>query len=58
MISDLKPFTLNLMGAMLLQDKNSLDYIEYDHDDDHNLVFYEPEGGDDGGDPTEFWIDE
>ena len=43
---------------MLLQDKNSLDYAEYDHDDDHNLVFYEPEGGDDGGDSTEFWVDE
>ena len=31
---------------MFLQDKNSLDYTDYDHDDDHNLVFYnEQEGG-------------
>ena len=31
---------------LLLQDKNSLDYTDYDHDDDHNLVFYnEQEGG-------------
>ena len=29
-----------------LQDKNSLDYTDYDHDDDHNLIFYnEQEGG-------------
>ena len=28
------------------QDKNSLDYTDYDHDDDHNLIFYnEQEGG-------------
>ena len=41
-----------------MQDKNSLDYTDYDHDDDHNLVFYEPEGGDDGGESSEFWVDE
>lgn len=34
-----------------MQDKNSLDYTDYDHDDDHNLIFYnEQEGGGAGSD--------